>query len=152
MATLRNATTGETQLVEPEHIFGRAPTASTQIAASYVSAQHAQLRWTGARWVLRDLGSRNGTFLNGDRLTVGEERPARSGMTFSFGKANADPWEFLDDSPPTVMAAPLDGRRRSPTPRPSTPAAAPGAFAVRKRSAIRLWQPLNTISRCATCS
>lgn len=109
MATLRNTTTGETQLVEPEHIFGRAPTASTRMVASYVSAQHAQLRWTGARWVLRDLGSRNGTFLNGDRLAVGEERPARSGMTLSFGKATADPWVFLDDSPPIVMAASLDG-------------------------------------------
>lgn len=109
MATLRNLTTGETRLVEPEHTFGRAPTSTARLDASYVSAQHSSLRWTGSRWVLRDLGSRNGTYLNGERLAFGEERPARLGMKLTFGKPNDSPWELIDDGPPSVMAVPVDG-------------------------------------------
>lgn len=38
-----------------------------------VSRVHAGLESTGVGWILSDLGSRNGTFVNGDRL-VGERR------------------------------------------------------------------------------
>src|SRR5260221_3569677 len=109
MAKLCNLLTGEIQIVEPEHSFGRAPTSSAQVDASYVSAQHAALRWTGGRWVLRDLGSRNGTYLSGDRLTFGEERPVRTGMKLTFGKPNENAWELVDDGPPSVMAVPITG-------------------------------------------
>jgi transcriptional regulator with GAF, ATPase, and Fis domain len=37
-----------------------------------VSRQHAEVAFDGARWTVRDLGSRNGTFLDGERV----ERPA----------------------------------------------------------------------------
>jgi hypothetical protein len=110
MARLRNLDSGETRIAEPLHIFGRAPTSSSRLAAGYVSAQHASLRWTGGRWVLRDLGSRNGTYLNTDRLAIGEERHVRVGMKLAFGKANNETWELLDDAPPPpVMAVPVDG-------------------------------------------
>jgi len=109
VATLRNTITRETQIVEPEHTFGRASTCTVRLDANYVSAQHASLRWTCHRWVLRDLGSRNGTYINGERVGFGEELPARIGMKFSFGKPNDVAWELLDDSPPPVMAVPVDG-------------------------------------------
>jgi hypothetical protein len=109
MATIRNLATGKARLVEPEHIFGRAPTSSARLEAGYVSAQHASLRWTGGRWMVRDLGSRNGTYVNGERLAVGEERTAHTGMKLAFGKPNENGWELLDDAPPSVMAVPIDG-------------------------------------------
>jgi FHA domain len=109
MAELRNLESGDFQVVEQEHIFGRAPTSSTRLVASYVSAQHASLRWTGKRWVVRDLGSRNGTYVNGERLAVGEERPTLAGMKLSFGKPTESAWEIVDDSPPSVMVVPIDG-------------------------------------------
>ena len=109
MATLLNLASGESRLVEPEHTFGRAPTSSECIRAQYISAQHATLRWTGARWVLRDLGSRNGTYLDGQRITAGEDHCVGKGMKMAFGKHDQHVWEVVDDAPPPVMAVPVDG-------------------------------------------
>ena len=33
-----------------------------------VSGTHARLEWTGRGWTLRDLGSKNGTFVEGKRI------------------------------------------------------------------------------------
>ena len=71
MALLQNTRSDRTLLVEPELLIGRSPSAGLCITEPYVSAQHALLRWAGAHWVLKDLGSRNGTFLNGVRLQGG---------------------------------------------------------------------------------
>ena len=45
--------------------FGRAPTANVCLQDETVSALHARLSRQGSHWVLEDLNSRNGTFLNG---------------------------------------------------------------------------------------
>jgi pSer/pThr/pTyr-binding forkhead associated (FHA) protein len=37
-----------------------------------VSRYHAEIRWTGRGWRFRDLGSTNGTRLNGVRLPHGQ--------------------------------------------------------------------------------
>jgi hypothetical protein len=109
MATVCNLTTGETRTVEPEHLFGRAPHARARLTSIYASAQHASLRWTGSHWVVRDLGSRNGTYLDGDRLIGGEERSVRKGAKLAFGKPSAEAWQLTDDGPPCLMAVPVDG-------------------------------------------
>ena len=41
---------------------------SFQIKDSSISEKHAELVWRGGQWLLRDLGSSNGTFLNGEQL------------------------------------------------------------------------------------
>ncbi len=48
-----------------------------------VSRRHAELRRAGERWLLRDLGSRNGTRLNGVLVTA--ETEARPGDYVSLG-------------------------------------------------------------------
>ena len=53
------------------------------VADPSVSRRHAQLRRDGKRWLLRDLGSRNGTRLNGARVT--EEIEVRPGDQLSLG-------------------------------------------------------------------
>src|SRR5579883_1384883 len=108
MAILR-ASSGRDHLLEPEHIVGRARGCSLCIEHKYVSGQHATLRWTGQHWALKDLGSRNGTFLDGVRLGSGDELPLRAGSKVAFGKLAAEQWELIDASPPSVMAVPLDG-------------------------------------------
>lgn len=47
---------------------GRTRAAPLQLQDPAVSERHAELKWTGCRWELRDLGSSNGTTLNGTLL------------------------------------------------------------------------------------
>ncbi|MCB9736068.1 MAG: sigma 54-interacting transcriptional regulator [Deltaproteobacteria bacterium] len=50
-----------------------------------VSRQHARFDWDGHRHVLVDLDSRNGTHVNGVRLSSGAERPIEDNDVISFG-------------------------------------------------------------------
>jgi hypothetical protein len=55
--------------VEPEGLtIGREPTCSIRVESPYVSRQHARIEQRGDDVVLVDLGSRNGSLLNGDRV------------------------------------------------------------------------------------
>lgn len=47
---------------------GRAPDNDVVVSDPLVSATHAALERVGSAWSIRDLGSRNGTFVNGERL------------------------------------------------------------------------------------
>ena len=47
------------------------------------SRHHAQVNWNGDRYVLQDLASTNGTFLNGSRITAPE--PLRDGDAIQLG-------------------------------------------------------------------
>jgi len=49
--------------------LGRSPANQIPLADPYVSAHHALLAWRDGRWWLEDLGSRNGTTLNGEPVT-----------------------------------------------------------------------------------
>jgi hypothetical protein len=108
MALLRQHRTDRTVLIEPELIIGRSPSCGLQVQEPYVSAQHAALRWGGVRWELKDLGSRNGTFLNGARIEVGKAYAVAEGAEIAFG-SDAELWHMVDASPPEAMAIPLDG-------------------------------------------
>jgi len=50
-------------------IFGRLGDATVQIDSPLVSREHARLEQAAGAWVLTDLGSTNGTFVNGKRIT-----------------------------------------------------------------------------------
>jgi len=63
--------------------IGRAPDCDCLLPEPSVSRRHAQLRREGEGWLLRDLGSRNGTRLNGMRVT--EEVAVRPGDQVSLG-------------------------------------------------------------------
>ena len=53
----------------PVTSIGRAKTNSVVLEDDYVSSEHALLMLRGQQWWLEDLNSRNGTLLNGARLT-----------------------------------------------------------------------------------
>src|SRR4051812_28388943 len=57
------------------NVLGRGTTASVRLADREVSRKHSQIDREGDHFVLRDLGSSNGTFLNGRRIE-GPERLA----------------------------------------------------------------------------
>jgi len=106
------------RLAEGETVIGRDASAKIRVATHEVSRQHALLIVSESGVVVRDLGSRNGTFVNGipiaeettlnpgDTLTTGpmtfelesSEAPKKplSGIS-SLGKAKKDPKASDDD-------------------------------------------------------
>lgn len=108
MAFLNEAATGRTLPLQPEHMVGRAPVCALRLAPRYVSAQHAVVRWARVHWELKDLGSRNGTFLDGVRVDPRSAHAIAKGARLAFGNID-DVWELSDDSPPCAMVVPLDG-------------------------------------------
>jgi len=67
-----------------------------------VSSRHAVIEWREGSWRVRDLGSRNGTTVNGRRITTW--RAIRVGDTLRFG---GRPWRA------TALGEPLPGERNS---------------------------------------
>ena len=53
---------------------GRTKASRVHIKDPAVSEKHGEIRWTGAGWELRDLGSSNGTKVNGRALSAGDMR------------------------------------------------------------------------------
>lgn len=96
------------RVVEADHTVGRLPNSSLVLDFEYVSKRHAILHYSGERWLIRDLGSRNGTFVNGTLIKAGEDVPLAKGYRIAFGKLQQE-WQLVDDSAPSVMVVPLDG-------------------------------------------
>ncbi len=65
---------------------GRNPACDLPIREGSVSGRHAELRFDSGRWIIRDLGSSNGTFLNGARVS---EATVKDGDTVQFGDVRA---------------------------------------------------------------
>ncbi len=84
MALLRDTTGMETAL-RTRHLIGRSRSMHTVISEPEVSGQHAALSWVGHHWVVRDLGSRNGTLVNDTRIETGVDVALKRGDTLSFG-------------------------------------------------------------------
>ena len=80
----RNA--GVVQTIDkPVVRFGRAPDSDVVFDPDFdrdASANHAEARFEGGSWVIVDLGSRNGTFVGGERV---ERRAITSGDEITFG-------------------------------------------------------------------
>lgn len=55
--------------LQPITSIGRSPDNTVLIPDAYVSAQHALLTWRDGQWWLEDRGSKNGTLLNGMRIS-----------------------------------------------------------------------------------
>lgn len=69
--------------LRPITSMGRAQNSTVVIDESYVSQEHALLLERGGQWWLEDLGSRNGTLLNGVPLT--ETAVVSSGDMITIG-------------------------------------------------------------------
>lgn len=66
--------------------IGRAPANALVIADAGVSSRHAQVQWKTGALYLSDLGSTNGTFVNGEKLAPNVERKINVGDRLRFGK------------------------------------------------------------------
>ncbi len=56
--------------LEPVSVIGRHPQCTIRLDDSFVSTEHARLTWDKGRWWISDLGSTNGTRVNGQPVTA----------------------------------------------------------------------------------
>ncbi|HEX2836399.1 MAG TPA: FHA domain-containing protein [Thermoanaerobaculia bacterium] len=71
-------------LLDAEHTIGRAPESGITIADGSVSSRHARILRTPQGFFVEDLQSRNGTFVNGERVV--ERRQLTDGDLIRVGK------------------------------------------------------------------
>ncbi len=78
---------GRRVVAEPTRplVIGRAPEATVTVSAPTVSRQHLQVSFDGGRWWGRDLGTLNGTFVNGSRVASDRPFPLLPGMALVLG-------------------------------------------------------------------
>ncbi len=99
-------------------LIGRDPANGLRLNHETVSRLHAELHALNGRWLLRDLGSTNGTCVNGQRL-VGSI-PVRDGDQVSFGhmsfRLTAPAHRPLEPLPPPAPRPSADGRPGLPGP------------------------------------
>ncbi|BDG01392.1 adenylate/guanylate cyclase domain-containing protein [Anaeromyxobacter oryzae] len=87
-------------------IVGRAETCDAAIPDSWISSRHCRFERRGAEWWIVDLGSRNGTYLDGRRIS---EAPVRDGSRVCLGQTEA-----------VIRNAAQEGRARGGVPRNAT--------------------------------
>ncbi len=90
--------------------MGRSAACYIQITEGYASGEHAVIQWNGSHWAVRDLGSRNGTFVAGERLETGKSAPLRVGAQVAFGDL-AQTWVLQSDAPPQPIGIELHSRQ-----------------------------------------
>ncbi|MGC8842144.1 MAG: ATP-binding protein [Candidatus Sumerlaeaceae bacterium] len=66
--------------------LGRHPNNDISLLMESISRFHAKLELVGTRWVVSDLNSSNGTFLNGERIAT--PRPLSEGDVLTLGRAD----------------------------------------------------------------
>jgi ABC-type multidrug transport system ATPase subunit len=84
--------------------LGRAPTCSVRLEHPTVSRHHAEIQPVDGAFVVRDLASTNGTFLNGEVLR--EARPLIQGNSLKIG-----PYHFIFDGACLTSKRPGAGMR-----------------------------------------
>lgn len=94
---------GEVLVIECGGILGRSPRVEFRRNEPVVSGQHAVIGYSSAGWSLRDLGSKNGTWVRRRRLDSGERLILRVGDSIRLGKS-ATSLTVTDLDPPPLMA------------------------------------------------
>ncbi|MEZ4442650.1 MAG: FHA domain-containing protein [Polyangiaceae bacterium] len=92
-----------------EHcLIGRGPHCALRLDNPLVSSEHARLRYRDGGWVVRDLGSSNGTMVDDRPLKPGRDYPIKLGSMLRFG-SRSNAWELVDERAPGLRAVALDG-------------------------------------------
>jgi pSer/pThr/pTyr-binding forkhead associated (FHA) protein len=131
-------TVGKTFPLDAQEVtIGRDAVNIVAINDGEVSRKHARMELRGAKYVIQDLGSTNGTFINGTRVSGMQE--LNPGDTVSFGEGIVLVYESIGDVNATILSskptaatvqkpAPVSVPTPAPAPAPTpapTPAAAP---------------------------
>jgi pSer/pThr/pTyr-binding forkhead associated (FHA) protein len=126
-------------------ILGRSQSCAFSVLSDVASRQHTEIRFEKGRWIVADLGSSNGTFLNDRRI---EKAEIRVGDVVMLGKTGAQvKIASLDPLPPprnedleSTVVVPSTQQRITATkapPRPATPLRVPAAAAAAAPASVR---------------
>jgi serine phosphatase RsbU (regulator of sigma subunit)/pSer/pThr/pTyr-binding forkhead associated (FHA) protein len=77
-------------------VLGRRTTADLQVLSRDTSREHAEIARDGEQWILRDRGSRFGTFVNDQPVTA--SRPLVHGDRIQLGRASGAEIVFLNET------------------------------------------------------
>ena len=66
-------------------IIGRLSASDIMVRDTFVSRVHCGISFTNGQFILKDLGSANGTYRNGDDIGIGETSPVVHGDVLRFG-------------------------------------------------------------------
>lgn len=129
------------QMISPN--IGRDAKADVMLEDAAVSYIHAQLVRQGDDSYVRDLGSRNGTFVNGERISTPHRLAngdrIKLGDTVLVYRSGPTPKQRRGATPQPVISEPLRPIKE-PTPLPDKPASAPEAVKeVRADSSSLTW-------------
>lgn len=97
MGLLLDTRSGGLITLSAHMLVGRSSACLVRIGDPRASAEHAAIAWSGEQWEVRDLGSVNGTWLDGRRLARGERAGIRRDSRLAFG--GGPPWILADDRP-----------------------------------------------------
>ncbi len=86
-------------LDRPLFMIGRRTSADLQIVSTDVSREHAEIAQEDGRFLLRDKGSRYGTFVNGEQVT---ERVLQPGDRIRLGRTDAIELLFMTEGAKTT--------------------------------------------------
>jgi serine phosphatase RsbU (regulator of sigma subunit)/pSer/pThr/pTyr-binding forkhead associated (FHA) protein len=81
-------------LDKPVFVIGRRTAADLQLVNADISREHAEIAHDGTRFLLRDRGSRFGTFVNGEQIT---ERSLEHGDRIRLGRTEGIELVFMSD-------------------------------------------------------
>ena len=107
-------------------IIGRDSTNAVPINDAEISRKHSRLSFQGGKYVLEDLGSTNGTFVNGQRLSG--PVVLKPGDVVSLGEQIVLMYDAINMDPGATMASSRKPARVSPP--PMQPSAAPAPAPV----------------------
>jgi len=98
--------TGEVRPLLARSVIGRSHSCNVKLMSPASSGEHALVVWTGTSWEIRDLGSTNGTFVDGQRLDPGKPAALEVGSRVGFGEPD-QPWSVASADAPGLMAIEL---------------------------------------------
>jgi predicted component of type VI protein secretion system len=121
-------TPGASFILEGDQLtVGRDATNEIVINDAEISRRHARLTFQGGKYVLEDLGSTNGTFVNGQRLAG--PRVLKAGEVVQFGEQIMLVFEATSIDAGATVVSPRVAAAVPSVPRPSTPPPPPMEYA-----------------------
>ena len=94
---------GRRHRLAPRSLIGRSPQADLHLPGTWVSGEHAVVSWSGDGWRVRDLGSSNGTTLDGVPLSCRRDHELKADSALAFGQGK-ERWRFEGAGAPEAQA------------------------------------------------